>query len=810
MRAQKASFLKFITIVSIIILTFISSCNLIPKSIRESGLLGPTDTPTLTSTPSPTATPTPTPTPVPAVRVDQADWLLFSGQYDEALQEYTLAFSQATDAETQAAALTGIGHSQYLKKDYTAAIQALTTVTENYQATAVYPTALFLLGEVFLAQLRNAEAAATFQQYLDAKPGVLNAYVQELRGDALTAAGDLNGALAAYEAAFASDQISDPVFQAVKVGQTYVTMGDHENALRTFMGILNSTNNDYIKAQMNYLAGQEYLALGMTEQAFARFQESLINYPRSYYAYAGLVVLVENDVPVDDYQRAKVDYYAGQYSVAAELFNRYIKENPDHPGEAHHFYALSLNGIGQYDAAINEWDNLIRDHPDDTYFASAWDEKSWTQWNKLGKYDQAAQTLLDFVARYSTRPEAPTFLFYAARIQEDNNQISDAAVTFERIINEYPTAEDAYRALFLAGIDHYRTAAYAQALQVFQRVLVLGTNAADQAMAQFWIGKVQQKQNNTDAAQEAFNLAASLDPGSYYSERAREVLAGLQPLQSISNYSTEYDLSQERILAEGWLRTTFTLPTETDLSGLGALAQDARMQRAIAFWEVGLFTEARQELEDLRAGYENDAVATYLIMNWALDHGFYRTAIFASRQVLTLAGMNDDATFTAPLYFNHIRFGAYFSDLVESAAEEEGLHPYLLYSSMRQESMFEGFVYSSAGARGLLQIMPDTGAEIAGWIGWPVDFTADDLYRPNVSIRLGARYLSRQSEEYGGALFGLAAYNAGPGNAYFWKQLSGDDPDLFFEVIDIEETRQYIQQICEFYHIYQRLYDTGS
>ncbi len=798
---------SFFILLVLTILISVSSCGIVPEGIRSPGIFGPTSSPEPTGTPAPSPTPTPTPTPVPAVRVEQADVLLFNGEYDQALLEFESALVQAVDAETQASALTGLGRTHFQMGNTSAAIQALTTVTENYQATGAYPTALFVLGQVYQAEQRHTEAADVFQTYLDARPGVLDAYVQELRGDALTAAGDLNGALAAYEAAFRSDQLTDPVFLAVKVGQTYVTLGNHESALRTFMGVLNSTDNDFIKAQMNYLAGQEYLALGMTEQAFARFQESLINYPQSYYSYAGLIVLVENDIPVDDLLRAKVDYYAGQYGLAAEIFNRYIKENPDHKGEAHHLYALSLNAIGEYEAAIYEWNNLIRDHADDAYFAAAWDEKSWTQWSKLGNYDLAAQTLFDFVALYPTRSEAPQYLFFAARIQEDNNKIVESAATFERIINEYPSSSLAYRALFLAGINYYRSGAYTQALQAFQRIFVLGANAADQAMGSFWVAKTQQKLNDAGAANESFSQAAALDPGSYYSERAREILAGLAPFESIEPYSLEYDLAAERRLAEGWLQTTFSLSAGTDLSGLGDLAQDARMQRAIAYWEIGLYTEARVELEDLRAAYQNDAVATFRIMNWALEHRFNRSAIFASRQILTLAGMNDDATFTAPQYFNHIRFGTYFSGLVQDAANEERLHPFLLFSVIRQESMFEGFVRSSAGARGLMQIMPATGTEVAGWMGWPPDFTPEDLYRPNVAIRLGARYLGRQINDYGGAIYGLAAYNAGPGNAINWKQLSQDDPDLFFEVIDIQETRDYILQISEFCHIYQRMYE---
>jgi len=52
----------------------------------------------------------------------------------------------------------------------------------------------------------------------------------------------------------------------------------------------------------------------------------------------------------------------------------------------------------------------------------------------------------------------------------------------------------------------------------------------------------------------------------------------------------------------------------------------------------------------------------------------------------------------------------------------------------------------------------------------------------------------------------LAAYNGGPGNAVIWKQLAGDDPDLFLEIVRFEETRDYIRNIYEIFVIYRRLY----
>lgn len=177
--------------------------------------------------------------------------------------------------------------------------------------------------------------------------------------------------------------------------------------------------------------------------------------------------------------------------------------------------------------------------------------------------------------------------------------------------------------------------------------------------------------------------------------------------------------------------------------------------------------------------------------------------------MLTLAGLDDAATLNAPVYFNHIRFGTYYSELVIPLSQEYNFSPLLVWSLMRQESLFERGIRSSVGARGLLQIMPATGEEIYGRLGWPPDFTPADLDRPVVSIRMGLDYLNTQRTSLGGDLYtAMAAYNGGPGNAAAWLKLAGGkDPDLFLEIIRFDETRRYIKGIYEIYSIYRRLYE---
>jgi soluble lytic murein transglycosylase len=180
--------------------------------------------------------------------------------------------------------------------------------------------------------------------------------------------------------------------------------------------------------------------------------------------------------------------------------------------------------------------------------------------------------------------------------------------------------------------------------------------------------------------------------------------------------------------------------------------------------------------------------------------------------VLTLAGLDgQSASLTAPAYFNHLRYGLYYHDLIIEEAQRYGLDPLFMFSVIRQESLFEGFVKSTANAHGLMQIVPATGEQLASELGWPPAYDSGDLYRPIVSVRFGAYYLGKNRDLLNGNLYaGLAAYNAGPGNAIAWRDLAGNDPDLLLEVIRFQETRDYIRLIYEIFSTYRNSYSPTS
>jgi soluble lytic murein transglycosylase len=775
----------------------------------------PIPTATLWPTPAATATATatlaPTATPLPQTRVQSGDDAFALGDYEAAMDAYKAAYDASADPDIRASAIYGEGRIFHARQDDVSAIQSFQSVLDNFPDAKIKPEVFYWLGQIYDGLKRYSDAADAYAQYLALRPGVIDAYVQELRGDALVSAGDDSSAIPAYEAAAQAPRLGAGYALKLKIADAYIRNQDYTKAIDLLNNIYTGSSSTAVRANADFYAGKALLAQGDAEGASERYLDAVNNFPQEYGAYAALLQMVNGGMTVSDVQRGVVDYYAGQYQVAITALDRAIQNGEDTDGTALYFEGMSLSALEQYPEAISAWDTFIQNYPQNPHWASAWEEKAAIQWADLDKFDEAAQTLLSYVKAAPSSAEAPGNLYEAGRIYEREDKLEEAAATWQRLVDEYPAADQSFRGLFLAGICRYRQGKLPEALNIFQKAMLIATAAGDQAAAGVWVGKLQQQQGDAQAAKATWLNAASLDPTGYYSERAQDLADNRPPFDPPQQFDFGIDMAGERTEAEKWLRNTFPLDANADLSDLGNLASDPRFIRGAELLRLGLKSEARDELDALRVDLQADPVGLYRLMNYLYANGLYSTAIFASRQILTLAHLDDAGTLTAPAYFNHIRFGDYYRSLVLQGASDEDLDPLLMLSVIRQESMFDNSAGSGAGALGLMQIMPATGLQIADNLGWPAYFTSDDLYRPNVSIRLGAHYLAQQRAAFDGDLFAaLAAYNGGPGNTAAWQSLAPNDPDLFLEVVRIQETRNYIMYIYEIYDIYRLMYSHSN
>jgi soluble lytic murein transglycosylase len=135
------------------------------------------------------------------------------------------------------------------------------------------------------------------------------------------------------------------------------------------------------------------------------------------------------------------------------------------------------------------------------------------------------------------------------------------------------------------------------------------------------------------------------------------------------------------------------------------------------------------------------------------------------------------------------------AEAITRAARGAGLDPNLVAAVALQESAFNPLAVSAVGARGLLQIMPSVGAELARAAGL-ARFDPTDLFDPAINLKLGCAHLSDYRRRFDSIPRALAAYNGGPSRVERWSLPAGrDDDERFVERIPIPETRLYVKRV---------------
>jgi len=127
------------------------------------------------------------------------------------------------------------------------------------------------MGEIYLALERFPEAAQAYTTYLTLRPGVLDSFVQERRGDAFNSAGNFTGAISAYKTALAAPHIGDDTALQIKIAQAVASSGDTTSALDMYNSIAKASSDKDVKAQMDLFSGRINLALGQTPRLTSFF-----------------------------------------------------------------------------------------------------------------------------------------------------------------------------------------------------------------------------------------------------------------------------------------------------------------------------------------------------------------------------------------------------------------------------------------------------------------------------------------------------------------------------------------------------------
>lgn len=765
-------------------------------------------TATTTPTPRPTLTPTPppTPTPSPAELSTAAQQALHDGDYGTAVEAFGVLLSRPLDDVGRAHALLGLGRAHLGDEAYWEAVQALQDLLVEYPESDQARDAQFLLGDALIGAGEPLSATQAYSSYLRSGT-VITPYLNLSLADAYRAGGNYAAALSPYQRAIA--EAPNRSFEAgarEELASTHIARQDYAAAVEQYDAILDMARQPGYRASIAYRAADTLLLAGDVEAGYARHAEVVRSYPTDEHAYRSLVKLVQAGRPVDDFLRGKVDYYGEAYGPAVEALYRYIRAYPEtHSGDAHWYAGLSFYEAGSFELAVNEFQLLIDTHPESPRWGEAWLKLAELRADE-GQSAAAVSTYRAFVNAAPDHSLASEALWEAGRVSERVGDLETAAAAYLDCQRLYPTAEFAAAALFRGGLQLYRTGGVAAAAEAWESLDTLYPTSEYHQPALLWLGKVRLEEGETEAAATALEAAAEAAPDAYYGLRAAQLASGSEPFSPRSSGGIAPVGGDERTEAEAWLADWLELESSEGIGELSPqLAADGRLQRGMELWRLDRFQQAKAELEALRAATYSDPLDQYQLALAYGDLGLYRSSILCAWRLVGLSPVTN--TLDAPRFLLELAYPTYYQNLVLENADRTGLDPQLIYSLIRQESLFESLATSIASASGLMQVIPPTGAEIAADLDWPPNYTTEDLYRPYVSLRFGTHYLAKQRDRFDGRIdVALAAYNGGPFNAQRWLERSGEDRDLFLEQITFGETRLYVKRIQEHFAVYEALY----
>jgi soluble lytic murein transglycosylase len=329
-------------------------------------------------------------------------------------------------------------------------------------------------------------------------------------------------------------------------------------------------------------------------------------------------------------------------------------------------------------------------------------------------------------------------------------------------------------ALWRLGWQAYRQGRFEEAIARFDELGERETHPIANLRSRYWRARAAERAGHEGAAEE-FGAIAREFPLSYYGWRASS-RAALGTLEA----------PPPRLLEKP------------------SVLRPRELERARILLEAGLVELAREELDRLyvRVDGLEDRLALAGLYADSGDHHRPQRLVVEAYAVTLARGPG-----SGPVELWWYAWPLPFQDAVRSAtATRHGLPQELVYAVMREESGYRPEVLSVSGARGLLQLMPETAERVAHREDLaPVD--ADDLFLPDVNIAIGSAYLDELLMRFSGrASAAIGSYNAGPHRVVRWLEQTAGDDDEWVEDIPYDQTRSYVKRVLRSVHAYRVLY----
>ncbi|MBN1434705.1 lytic transglycosylase domain-containing protein [Candidatus Fermentibacterales bacterium] len=392
----------------------------------------------------------------------------------------------------------------------------------------------------------------------------------------------------------------------------------------------------------------------------------------------------------------------------------------------------------------------------------------------LGRSSESYAAYVSFASSYLWHPVAREAAYLAGRYYDSEQRWGDGARAHHLSLMASGTWEGDERGFWRCGFCYYMSGDRARADSIWAEGVSRFVAGLWEDEMLYWRGRLHVESGDMMGGERLYEQVSLSHPWEFYGILARDRLG--RP-------STE----------PGW---RISPPSVHGPAGTS-------IQAAVKMVSQGYGTLASSCLADAASIEGQGERAWYLAMLGEYGPCLTLLRIYDTR-------LRSDSARILPDRWLPAYFPLPYRYLIEGESSDLPVPVSMLWGVVREESYFNRFVTSVAGARGLIQLMPGTAGDVARWYGLP-RLTAEQFYDPYQSVRYGIIYINRQYESFAREvpLF-VAAYNAGPGNASRWRDMHGydpRDPELYLEQITYRETRIYVKKVMRSGWIYGRRFE---
>jgi len=453
------------------------------------------------------------------------------------------------------------------------------------------------------------------------------------------------------------------------------------------------------------------------------------------------------------YNMARTIHYQGEYDRVIE-YCEYILDNfldEDIIVRTLYLYAGALLSSGNRDKAIIKYQEIIERFPESYFARSSYLELSEIEFLK-GNEHTGLSLLNQLISDYPQTSQARESGWRLARYYTKHNLTQKA-------------------------IDYYKL--------VYERFN--NSNQADDAL--FWLAKLEYSVS-PQKGNERYKTLLKEFPDSYYSFRVPQNIRN-----DIVNIENIIDAGRENSVEI--LKNKY--PPENIKSQLSVYKME--LLKDLDYYNESIW----ENLYALEIEPGNNYLLYLLVENYFQANKFYLS--IGQAQNLLNYFLENDLSNEIPFQIWKYSFPVHFSSIIKKLANKYQLDSFLIWATIREESHFNRYSESRAGAIGLMQIMLSTGEWIAPKLDYQ-KFEYDLLLDPEVNIQFGCWYLNYLKEKFNENYhLIISGYNAGPGITERWIQEIGlDDIDYFVENIPYAETTEHIKKVMRAYLIYKIIY----